>query len=527
MKTILIAGVLAISLITSAWSQTLRHVFDDPTVTDQDWFGSSVALDGNRVLIGASGDDTNGDGVGQAHLFDAITGNLLQTFDDPTPTQGAFPIGDHFSSSVALDSNRILIGAQRDNTNGDEVGQAHLFEVATGNLLQTFDDPSPSGSDHFGDSVALVGNRVFVSAPGDDTFGENAGQVHVFDIDGSLVHTFNNPGPIDRNFFGHDIFVADNRILIGGNDAYLFDVTTGDLMRTFYDPGTSDDRFGRALAMQENRVLIGDHSNFGGPGVAHVFDATSGNLLHTFNAPNPTDNDWFGFSMAMEGNRVLIGEPHNDANGENVGQAHLFDATSGILLQTFNDPTVTDADKFGFSVSLDANHILIGSERDSTYGTEVGQAYLFTWVRADFNGDGLIDCLDIDSLVAEIVAGTNAPDFDLTGDGIVNIEDLDEWRIQGGAANLPSGNPYLEADANLDGVVDGLDFVVWNANKFTSVAAWCSGDFTADGMVDESDFVLWNENKFMSFDGISAVPEPGLGVLMMAALMGLATIRRR
>ena len=50
--------------------------FNDPTATGRDWFGYSASLDGNNVLIGAEHDDTNGTNVGQAHLFD-LSGNLL------------------------------------------------------------------------------------------------------------------------------------------------------------------------------------------------------------------------------------------------------------------------------------------------------------------------------------------------------------------------------------------------------------------------------------------------------------------
>jgi hypothetical protein len=82
-------------------------------------------------------------------------------------------------------------------------------------------------------------------------------------------------------------------------------------------------------------------------------------------------------------------------------------------------------------------------------------------------------------------------------------------------------------DATLNGVVDGLDYIAWNAHKFTSEAAWCSADFNADGLIDALDFVLWNENKFMSSDGVNTVPEPGMGVLVVATLMGLAVVRRR
>jgi hypothetical protein len=56
--------------------------------------------------------------------------------------------------------------------------------------------------------------------------------------------------------------------------------------------------------------------------------------------------------------------------------------------------------------------------------------------------------------------------------------------------------PYSPGDANLDGVVDTQDFAIWNANRFTSEAAWSRGDFNADGVVDGSDFNVWLKNRF-------------------------------
>ena len=110
------------------------YTFNDPTPTSEDHFGARVALDGNNVLIGANDEVTTGIYIGQAHLFDAVTGNLLRTFDDPTPT-----VGDRFGWSVALDSNRVLIGADGDDTNGENVGQAYLFTIA---LAADFDSDS-------------------------------------------------------------------------------------------------------------------------------------------------------------------------------------------------------------------------------------------------------------------------------------------------------------------------------------------------------------------------------------------------
>ena len=143
----------------------------------------------------------------------------------------------------------------------------------------------------------------------------------------------------------------------------------------------------------------------------------------------------------------------------------------------------------------------------------------------DFDGNGSYECADVDSLVAEIAAGTNDIAFDLTGDGIVDTADLDQWLVEAGAAELASGNPFLPGDANLDGFVDNSDFNVWNNNKFTQTAAWCAGDFDADGSVDGSDFNIWNNNKFTSSGDLAAVPEPTLAGWLLWS--GFMVLRRR
>ena len=114
----------------------------------------------------------------------------------------------------------------------------------------------------------------------------------------------------------------------------------------------------------------------------------------------------------------------------------------------------------------------------------------------DFDLNSFCDVTDLDALVAEIAAGTNDSRFDLTEDDLVNLADRDQWLADAGGRDLPSGNAYQLADGNLDGVVDGSDFNIWNANKFTIIAAWSAGDFNADGVVDGSDFNIWNANKF-------------------------------
>ncbi len=163
-------------------------------------------------------------------------------------------------------------------------------------------------------------------------------------------------------------------------------------------------------------------------------------------------------------------------------------------------------------------------DRTSDAGKLIANALLYTASFAlpsgDFDGNGLFECADVDSLVVEIVAvaagGTPDDGFDLNGDGTVDTVDLNQWLVNAGAdVNSPTGgNPFLHGDANLDGVVDTGDFNLWNANKFTLNPAWCRGDFTADGVVDVSDFGVWVSNKFQSAAGAMAVPEPTVSWLV-------------
>lgn len=72
------------------------------------------------------------------------------------------------------------------------------------------------------------------------------------------------------------------------------------------------------------------------------------------------------------------------------------------------------------------------------------------------------------------------------------------WLTTAGLVLHGVDEAILLGDANLDGIVDGLDFLEWNANRFTNTPAWCAGDFNADGIVDGNDFLLWNANRFQS-----------------------------
>jgi hypothetical protein len=86
-----------------------------------------------------------------------------------------------------------------------------------------------------------------------------------------------------------------------------------------------------------------------------------------------------------------------------------------------------------------------------------------------------------------------------------------------GSPGGPNANTFvfkinvLAGDFNQDNVVDGSDFGVWNANKFTNTNGsnqfmddeFRRGDATGDGFIDGQDFAVWNSMKFTSITGFS------------------------
>ncbi|MCH7534730.1 MAG: hypothetical protein IH948_03120, partial [Bacteroidetes bacterium] len=138
---------------------SLSITIPNPFPDTFDVFGNSVAGVGNdKLLVGAHTDNTGATNAGSAYLFNATTGQLLLTINNPFPKKG-----DNFGISVAgVGNDKLLVGADLDDTLGKDTGSAYLFNATTGQLLLTINNPFPNNNDRFGRSVAEVGNDKFL-----------------------------------------------------------------------------------------------------------------------------------------------------------------------------------------------------------------------------------------------------------------------------------------------------------------------------------------------------------------------------
>ena len=107
-----------------------------------DAFGYSVAIDGNYAIVGAYKEGSGVDAEsGKAYIYNVSDGSLAHTLNNPTAYSTAG--GDRFGWAVDIDSDYAIVGAyQEDDANGTTSGKAYIFNASSGSLVYTLNNPA-------------------------------------------------------------------------------------------------------------------------------------------------------------------------------------------------------------------------------------------------------------------------------------------------------------------------------------------------------------------------------------------------
>jgi hypothetical protein len=190
---------------TDALLQTLNN----PTPAVNDWFGAALALSGTTMFVGAYRDDTAAGTSRAVYIFDTTSGALLQTLISPSGIAA-----DNFGRAVDISGTTAIVGSLGyDEGATVNAGAAYIYDVAIGNLLQTLVNTDPTAADLFGNAVAISGDFPLVSALRDDEGATDT--VYVFDLaTGNLLQTLNNPAPQNEDYFGETLAATDTSALV-------------------------------------------------------------------------------------------------------------------------------------------------------------------------------------------------------------------------------------------------------------------------------------------------------------------------
>ena len=422
-----------------------------------DWFGYSVAVSGDTVVVGAPLEDGSATGVNGTAAEGAPDSGAAYVYlrSGTTWSQQAYLKAsntgwyDYFGWSVAVSGSTVLVGSINEDGSATGVngtvtdgargsGAAYVF-VRSGTAWSQqayLKAHQVTPDDQFGTSVAVSGDTLVVGAPYDD--GSATG------VNGTVDEGTPQAGAAY-------VFVRSGTTW--SQQAYLKAHQV-----------TPDDQFGTAVAVSGDTLMVGapyeDGSatgvngtvDEGAPraGAAYVFvrSGTTWSQQAYLKAHQVTPDDQFGTSVAVSGDTVVVGANKEDGSATGVngpvtegassaGAAYVY-VRSGTTWsqQAYLKAHQIMSAEFGYSVAVSGDTVVAGA-RSATGGngpvngeaSASGAAYIFTGV-GPAPPSALNDWIASTGLTGNDALPLAAPH----GDGVANLQKC-AFNLNGAAAD--------------------------------------------------------------------------------------------
>ena len=290
-------------------SQPVRFTGSDGAPFD--WFGYSVSVSGNTLVVGAHQAAVGGNWKqGTAYVFSRNQGgsDAWGKVTKLTASDGA--ADDVFGYDVSVNGDALVIGAHGAAVNSHGArGAAYVF-YSNQNGSDAWDQVAKLSAadgtalDRFGWSVSISGDTAVIGAPYADISSQNAqGAAYVFSRDQ------------------------------GGIDAW------GQVARLTASDGAADDWFGSSVSVSGDTLIVGAHGaaviGSDDQGAVYVFERDQGGSgawgqVAKLTAADGAALDWFGWSVSISGETALVGAPYAAADGNSAqGAAYVFSRDQG------------------------------------------------------------------------------------------------------------------------------------------------------------------------------------------------------
>lgn len=256
----------------------------DPDGNNGDAFGCNVSISGNNALIGAYGDDgITGVDQGSALIFQLVGSSWVFKQKITDADGGA---GDYFGTSVSISGNSIIVGAYADDiSNVTDAGSASFYQFNGSLWIIKRKVTLSILNSHFGYSVSISGNYVVVGIPKYNLVNVNlhTGICFIYHYNGTDWVLISNISDFDSPYskaFGYSVAISGNYLIVGDNKyERSFGPTTGaayvyvrvglgwQKVQHIKDPaGEHNDNFGYSTAIDGQRFLIGAYGFMGSSG---------------------------------------------------------------------------------------------------------------------------------------------------------------------------------------------------------------------------------------------------------------------
>jgi hypothetical protein len=174
------------NLVAGVWTEGPILKPSDPSYAKG--FGKAMAWQDNWLIVGAQNDSQVASDAGAVYVFERVGNSWVQR-QKLVANDGKS--GDWFGGSVAIDGNYVVVGATRADGNATDSGAAYVFELdGTWNFAGKLIAKEGQAGDSFGSSCAIAGDQVVVGAPETVVNGiDSAGAAYVFTIPDYFTQT--------------------------------------------------------------------------------------------------------------------------------------------------------------------------------------------------------------------------------------------------------------------------------------------------------------------------------------------------
>jgi len=306
------------------------HKFTPSDATANGYFGAGIKTSGSYSVIGAHGADGATNDSGAIYVFDNQDGSELRKL---FATDG--DTNDFFGFSLYIDQDLVLVGSLLDDDNGSDSGSAYIFNYLTGEEILKLTPSDGQAGDNFGSNVSLYNDIAVIGAYQDDDNGPDSGSVYLFNAntgeeitkitpsDGAAGDNFGFPVDIDENYIAASAYSASNP-----GSVYIFDHDGNEIRKITSKRPIINGSFGSSLSIDNGLIAIGEQNGVNqvgdNTGAAYIFDIATGQEITKITSSDGNNADLFGNPVSLYNNQVIIGAVADDDNGSNAGAVYIY-----------------------------------------------------------------------------------------------------------------------------------------------------------------------------------------------------------